>query len=98
MNFFIYTNLFHSLDSANINCLNRGDQYSGVHDKLLFKKNITSTRKLNVRRNLNRLIPSNETHIFCKQNVSYLIKDLCILKPEENYTPCLLETGGILDL
>ena len=90
--------IFNRLDAANINCLNRGDQYSGVNDKLLFKKNITSTRKSNVRRNLNRLIPSNETHIFCKQNVSYLIKDLCILKLEENYVPCLLETGGILDL
>ena len=94
MYFFFCFYLLSRLSTENLKCLNRGDI-----GQELFKKKISHKNK---RRNLNDLIQSNSTHIFCNKNRTvYEIDQLCERKGSEGTTskrPCLLETGETIEL
>ena len=79
-----------------LKCLNRGDI---GHE--LFKKKIGQNHGY-TRRNLNRLIHSNDTHIFCNQNQTiYRFDELCERAPGQGKNfkkPCLLDTGDTMEL
>ena len=76
-------------------CLNRGD--IGPE---LFKKKIRQNYGIK-RRNLRRLIPSNETHVLCNRNqTAYEIDQLCsrTLEVGNFKRPCLIDTGETIEL
>ena len=80
-------------------CLNRGDGASE-----LFQKKISKSEAI-IRRNLNRLIPSNATHIFCNnKTTTYSLDQMCKFKsfvgkidPGESKN-CVLESREELNL
>ena len=90
--FFLY---FHRrLNAQYLKCLNRGD--IGPE---LFKKKISENNGIK-RRNLNRLITTNSTHVLCNQT-TYSFDQLCGRTLEVgNFfkRPCLVGTGETIEL
>ena len=96
MNFCVFFHQFSRLSAENLKCLNRAD----IGPKLFQKKIIQNIGRK--RRNLNRLIKSNSTHVFCNKGESvYELENLCKRSVEEGVNfkkPCLLDTGETIEL
>ena len=92
----IFFHQFSRLSTEHLKCLNRGD----IGPKLFQKKIIQNFGKK--RRNFNRLIKTNSTHVLCnKGQTVYELDDLCKRSIENgtNYKkPCLLDTGETIEL